>query len=313
MVSVGCSRQNAKMARMQPVFETQVKNAVRVGDGDSEIQALRKRLMDDPKNTALRRMLAEKFEAAGYPDLALEHLRLAHEAAPQDEALTIELAKKLNEIGFRTQADQVLEDARKGGDAGAELVSYAAITKDGLKEFAAGEALHREALQLEAAGQLTGSVKFENNLAYNLMEQGQLKEAEAKWRAVLEKKPTYELARNNLAKLYATKLNQPEEALAHWKAVSGPAAAHNNLAAVYIEQGRYDEARKELEKALAMRFQFPEAVKNLQILAGRTGGTVELKLKRDKHESGLTKLAKAIKTVFIAEDEKNGSRTRRSQ
>lgn len=303
----GCSRQPKRLASVAPVFETQVKNAVRVGDGDEAIQALRQRLLADPRNTALRRQLADRFEAAGFPDLALEHLRLAHDAEPADTSLTIDLARKLNAMGYRSQADQILAEALLRPDPPAALLTYAAITKDGLGDWTAGEALHRRALALHPA-----STDLENNLAFNLMRQGRGKEAESIWRTLLERRPTYELARNNLAHLYATQLNNPEEAIAHWKAASGPAAAHNNLAAVYLEQGRYEDARRQLEMALAMRFHFPEAVRNLQILAARTGGTVDLKLKQDKRPSSLTKLAKAIKTVFVTEDEENRPRTRRS-
>lgn len=304
-----CAHKQYAGAPMSPVFNTQVKNAVRLGDGDLEIQALRKRLMDNPTDTAVRRKLAAKFVAAGYPDLALEHLRLAFEHAPADFDLGLDLATSLNEQGLKTQAIQVVDAVLKVAKPTAATFSRAAILKDALPDLVAGEALHRQALAFEPA-----SPQRLNNLAYNLIRQQRGSEAEAILRQVLRSRPSYELARNNLASLYATQLNQPEEALSHWKAISGPAAAHNNLAAVYMDQGKWPEAKRELEKALALRFQFPEAIQNLQLVAARTGGTVELTLDRDKHQSGLTKLAMVFKNIFVSEEEETAkSKYRRSR
>jgi len=188
--------------------------------------------------------------------------------------------------------------------------SRTAILTDTLTSPAEGEALHRKALSIEPANH-----DFSSNLAYNLMLQKRAVEAEQLLRQLLRAKPTHELARNNLATLYATQLNQPDEALLHWKAISGPAAAHNNLAVVYIESGKWVEARQELEKALTLRFQFPEALQNLQLVAARTGGTVVLNLERDKKPSSLSKLARVFRKALISEEpetEKSKSRRRRS-
>ena len=189
----------------------------------------------------------------------------------------------------------------------APFAGRAAILEDRLDHLTQGEALHRQSLKAAP-----DNVQRMNNLAYNLIQQRKAEEAEKILREALRAKPSYELARNNLAMLYATQLAKPDDALAHWKAISGPAAAHNNLAAVYIEAGKWVEAKAELEKALALRFQFPEAIQNLKIVAARTGGTVELKLDRDKRDSGLSRLAKAVKHVFVVEEEVGMSKNRRS-
>lgn len=301
-----CSRQKSTAARQLPVFDTQVRNAVNMGDGDLEIQALRKRLLDNPHDLPSRRRLAAKFDAAGYPDLALDHLRIAAELAPSDLSLHLDLAGALKAQGLTHQANLVIEAALKQSTPTAAQWSRAAILTGSLSD---AEALHRKALAKDP-----GNFDFQNNLAYNLIEQKRPTEAEAILRDLLRAKPTHETARNNLATLYATQLNQPEEALLHWKAISGPAAAHNNLAAAYMDQGRWIEARQELEKALALRFQFPEALQNLQIVAARTGGTVTLNLDRDKKPSSLSKLAKAFRQVFITEEpEPAKSKSRRSR
>ncbi len=287
-----------------PVFETQVKNAVLAGDGDQEILALRRRLMIAPDDLAARRQLAAKFDAVGYPDLALEHLRIGRDHAPNDVELALDLVAKLTEQKLPEQALQVMRELK---DIPAAFTGRTAILADRLGELTQGEALHRKSLNASPE-----NVQRMNNLAYNLMQQHKADEAEKILREALRSKPSYELARNNIALLYATQLAKPEEALSHWKAISGPAAAHNNLAAVYIEAGKWVEAKAELEKALALRFQFPEAIQNLKIVAARTNGTVELKLDRDKRDSGLSRLAKAVKHVFVVEEEVGMSKNRRS-
>ena len=307
LLTLGCGRQQASSSRTMPVFETQVKNAVLAGDGDQEILALRRRLMIAPDDLAARRQLAAKFDKVGYPDLALEHLRIGREHAPNDVELALDLVAKLTEQKLPEQASQVMSELK---DIPAPFAGRAAILEDRLDHLTQGEALHRKSLNAAP-----DNVHRMNNLAYNLMQQRKAEDAENILREALRIKPSYELARNNLAMLYATQLAKPDEALSHWKAISGPAAAHNNLAAAYIESGKWVEAKAELEKALALRFQFPEAIQNLKIVAARTSGTVELKLdrdNRDKRDSGLSRLAKAVKHVFVVEEEVGMSKNRRS-
>lgn len=307
--TISCSHQNQSASRLSPVFDTQVRNAVNMGDGDLEVQALRKILLEKPGDIAIRRRLAARFEASGYPDLALEHLRIAYELAPGDLSLGLDLASSLSAQRLSTQAVQVLAASLKASKPSAAEWSRAAILTDSIASLPEGEILHRQALALDLA-----NLNFSNNLAYNLLRQKRASEAGEILRQILRTKPTHELARNNLANLYATQLNQPEEALLHWKAISGPAAAHNNLAAAYMQLGKWPEAKAELEKALTMRFQFPEALQNLQLIAARTGGTVDLNLDRDKKQSGLSKLAKVFRHVFISdEDETSKSKTHRSR
>lgn len=301
LLTSSCARHHrAAMPAATGVFDTQVRNAVHMGDGDLEVQALRKRLLENPRDVQLRLRLAQRFEQVGYRDLALEHLRIAGELEPANVDLQLMLSKALEQAQLATQARQVLAALRTRLTTASDF-SRAAILTDELGELADGEALHRKALELAP-----GNADITNNLAYNLTQQKKPGEAEALLRELLRNRPTHERARNNLARLYATALNQPEEALLHWKSVNGPAAAHNNLAVVYMEQERWADARGELEKALALRFQFPEALQNLHIVAAQTGGTVTLNLDRDRKPSGLSKFAKAFRSVFTVEEPEAG-------
>lgn len=295
----GCARQTVSSGVSSPsVWDVQVKNAVRMGDGDATLRELRAYVLEHPKDVAARRRLAGRFLAAGHRDLAIEHLRIAQELAPGDEGLALELARHLAAEELREEASRVLAAFRQSRNAPAILLSYAAILEDEQGNFAAGEALHREAL-----AQSPTDLRLRNNIGVNLAAQKKALEAEAVYKEILTAHPSYEAARNNLARLYAEQLNRPDEALLHWKAASGPAIAHNNLAAVYLEQNRLEEARKQLEKALTLRFQFPEAQQNLRLLATRTGGTVPLTLTRDKDARGLAKLARAFRHAFVTEED----------
>lgn len=311
LLSASCSHQKAQLGAYGPsLFDTQVKNAVKMGDGDIELKSLRQAVAAHPEDTLLRRKLAAKFQAAGYGDLAVEHLRLAAAAAPQNEELLVDLARALDGEGSGQQAADLLTayiaKLPETQHPAAGTVSLAAILQDGLNHFAEGERLHRLALS-----QNGDRADLLNNLGLNLARQKRATEAEAVFKHALALKSSYELARNNIANLYATQLNNPQEALLHWKAISGPAAAHNNLAAVRIEEGKFEEAKVELEKALALRFQFPEAMRNLQIVAARTNGTINLHLEQDKKPSGLSKLARVLKQVFLQEEDLAGKSAKR--
>ncbi len=301
----GCARHRMQSGHASPsVWDVQVKNAVRVGDGDAALRELRGFVLEHPKDFGARRRLADRFLAAGHRDLAIEHLRIAVELAPLNESLALELARHLAAEDLREEASRVLAAFRQTNAPSAVLLSYAAILEDEQGNLSAGEALHRAAFDqapLDSALRLP----LRNNVAVNLAAQNRALEAETLYREILAAHPSYEAARNNLAQLYAEQLNKPEEALLHWKAASGPAIAHNNLAAVYLEQNRLEEARVQLEKALTLRFQFPEAQRNLRLLASRTGGTVPLSFQRDKDTRGLAKLARAFRQAFVTEDAAN--------
>lgn len=299
LLITGCARQTVSSGAASPsVWDVQVKNAVRMGDGDAGLRELRAFVLEHPKDVAARRRLAERFLAAGHRDLAIEHLRIAQELAPGEEALALDLARHLAAEDLREEASRVLTAFRQSPDASAVLLSYAAILEDEQGNFATGELLHRAALAKAPA-----DLRLRNNVGVNLAAQQKALDAEAVYREILSSHPSYEAARNNLARLYAEQLNRADEALLHWKAASGPAIAHNNLAAVYLEQGKLEEARTQLEKALTLRFQFPEAQQNLRLLASRTGGTVPLALNRDKEARGLAKLARAFRHAFVTEED----------
>lgn len=263
-------RDAASLPAVTQVMKRQVTNAVDAGDGDYVVRALREKLVAEPDNLAVRLKLAERYQQAGYPELAIEHYRLASSRFPQDPAVAIRLAKSLRDFDHASEAIGVLVTfCNRNASPPPELLSLLGILRDDAGQYGEAEKTYRVAL---AAGQELAYLH--NNLGYNLLLQGRAKEAADEFRAALILEPHSRLANDNLglALLAEWKTDeQPKEALLRWESVSGPATAHNNLATVLIEQRRYPEARKELEIALSYQRDHPAALANLHLLTELDG------------------------------------------
>ncbi len=247
-------------------MDRQVRNAVDAGEGDAVVVELRRRLAANPDDIKSRLALAARYQEQGYPDLAVEHLRFGVARAPHLSLLSIRLAKALEASGETGQAVDVLK-AFYGRDplAPAELVSLLGIYLDRMGESAQAETNHRAALALEPANDI-----FHNNLGYNLLLQEKNDDAVREFRAAVALNSRSEVARNNLGTALA-KSGSLQEAVLQWQSVSGPAAAHSNLASVLLEQKRYPEAKKELELALSFDRNHPAALANLALLGEQQG------------------------------------------
>lgn len=263
---LSCSQRVVPSAR-SPVSVTmrrQVANAVDAGEGDHRIVRLRQRLAEEPGNLKVRLELISRYQAAGFPDLALEHARLAAGRFPAEPAAHLALAKALRHNGLQPEAVRVLSDfARTRPTAPWEVHSWMGILRDELRLFSDAERSHRQALAIEP-----GRALLHNNLGYNLLLQGKRDDAASEFRQALRLQPDSELARNNLGLALS---NHPQEALLAWQSVADPATAHNNLAAVLIEENRLQEARRELEIALGYKRDHPAALGNLQLLSRLDG------------------------------------------
>jgi tetratricopeptide (TPR) repeat protein len=129
----------------------------------------------------------------------------------------------------------------------------------GLKEPAEKEfraALNREADFVPALVSL-GNLAFEN---------GDLQQAEEYYRHVLQRQPEHPQASNNLAMVYLTRGERLAEAerLAH-QGLKGPAGLRpyvlDTLVALYIKQGRFNEAEAALDEAEKSVTAGPEALR----------------------------------------------------
>ncbi len=273
LVGASCTHQvqtgsfPAPVPAVHAAMSREVKNATDAGDGDLDLRALRHRLAANARDLDARILLARYYSSHGLPDLALEHYRLAAAQFPDSPAVTIALAKTLREMGEPSQALRTLREYAERQPRGSwEALSLEGILEDEQGRLPVAEAAHRAALALEPErGEL------HNNLGYNLLAQGQVDSAVKEFRRAIELDPKSEIAHNNLATALARSGTTPQEALAEWRRSSSVAEAHNNLAAALIEQGRYKEARVELETALGLQPSLAAALDNLKLVSDLDG------------------------------------------
>jgi Flp pilus assembly protein TadD len=250
------------------VMTRQVENAVDAGDGDMELHSLRQRLAAHANDLDARILLARLYTRRGYPDVALEHYRVAAAQFPDAAVVVISLAKALRDLDEPEEALRAIATFEaQHAEGNWELLSLEGVLYDEQGDLKRAEAAHRAAVALDGT---RGALH--NNLGYNLLLQSKPEAAAAEFRRALELDPRSQIAHNNLAEALSTQ-NKPaaREALSEWSRAEGGAAAHNNLAAVMIEQGRYADARVEIEAALADKPSFPEALANLRLVSDKDG------------------------------------------
>jgi len=269
----------------------QVEHAVDAGDGDMELHSLRQRLAGNANDLDARILLARLYTRRGYPDLALEHYRMAAAQFPDAPVVVISLAKALRDLDEPQEALRAIaayEATHAEGNW--ELLSLEGVLYDEQGDLKHAEAAHRAAVAQDGT---RGSLH--NNLGYNLLLQRKPEAAAAEFRRALELDPRSQIAHNNLAEAL-TAQNKPaaREALSEWGRAEGGAAAHNNMAAVLIEQGRYADARIEIEAALADNPNFPEALANLRLVADKDGLPTAIRAR----QPGFWKRVATVKGIF---------------
>ncbi|MCX6622510.1 MAG: tetratricopeptide repeat protein [Acidobacteria bacterium] len=262
------SRRKAALAQSRtPKAEGRViGNATDAGSGDLELLRLRRRMEAEPENLPARLELAAHYSQAGFPEIAIEHYRLAAQRFPGSEEVRILLAKGLRAEGLTALAVEGLELFAKGHPASTSRVeSWIGILRDELGHFELAEKAHREALRKAPRQDL-----LHNNLGYNLLLQGKKDAAAAEFRQALALNRHSQVAANNLATALAATSGEPEAAK-RLESTLDRATAHNNLAAILLEQGRYPEARQELARALKHNRNHTAALRNLALLAELDG------------------------------------------
>jgi Flp pilus assembly protein TadD len=272
-------------------MERQIKNAADAGDGDTELRTLRTRLAASPTDLDARVLLARLYKQRGLTDLALEHYRLAAAQFPQSAVVHIELAKTLREMGVPAEALRVVREfVESQPKADWEALSLEAILQDEQSQFTAAESAHRAAVALAPERS-----SLHNNLGYNLLSQGRTDDAVVEFRRALELDPKSEIAHNNLGAALASKPGEAsKEALAEFVRSGRQADAHNNLAAVLMEQHRYPEARTELQAALKAQPGMPAALANWKLVAELDGGSAAPHVAANARKSASAKQRRSI-------------------
>jgi Flp pilus assembly protein TadD len=260
-------------------MERQIANAVDAGDGDYIARALRQRMAAEPENVAVRIELIQHFAKTGYPELALEYSRVTAVRFPDSAEAQLALAKSLRSMRMTREAAAGLSSFLTAHPQQSPVYdSWLGIMLDEIAQWQAGERSHRAALALGP-----DSDYLHNNLGYNLLRQNRPAEAAFEFRQALKLRPASEVARNNLAMALA---ETPGEAVVQMQSISDPATAHSNLAAMLIEQGKYAEARKELDLALGYNKSHAAALANLKLVSELDGKPAEMPAKQVRTKWG---------------------------
>jgi Flp pilus assembly protein TadD len=255
-------------------MQRQVLNAVDAGDGDVELKTLRAKVIAEPSNLSARLELGKAYEQRGYPELALDHYRWAAEHSPESGDAELALARSLDNSGQSAEALASLTSFLNAHPQdGPTLYSWLGIMRDDAGDWKGSEQAYREAM----AKAKQDRDYLHNNLGYSLLRQGENEKAAVEFRAALKLNPHSEIARDNLGVALAVNpAENPKEAIVNWQSLNEPATAHSNMAAVLIEQGKYAEARKELEIALKYNRNNAAALANLELLSTLDGKPVTL-------------------------------------
>jgi tetratricopeptide (TPR) repeat protein len=248
----------------------QAVQAADLGEGDLQLRALRQRVAVNPADFESRLALARHYESTGIYELALEHLTAASQLAPARADLVVWRAKMLEALGLKTEAYGLLEAFFRAHPDASLVIARMGMLAEDAGNLGKAEEHWRAAIRLDPA-----SDKFHNNLGNNLLLQKRNAEAATAFRNALERNPNSAIARNNLGLALAA---EPEQVLAVWKATMDPATAHNNLAAMYMEQGRLEDARRELGVALGYRKDHPAVLRNLGLLSEMEQRPVSLEI-----------------------------------
>ncbi len=270
-----CAKHQITAAPPVSSFDRQIRNAVDAGDGDYQLARLREKVIGSPSDLDFRLDLGAAYEAKGYPELALDHYRIATEKFPDAAEPQLRLARTL--VAVHHEKSGILGYSAflaSHPEAAPSYVAWLGIMQDGTGDTKASEAAHREALARADARQQDRDY-LHNNLGFCLLSQGKTAEAAQEFRAALKLNPSSEIARDNLAASLAA---NPSEAIVHFQSVSEPAAAHNNLAALLIEQGKYPEARNEIERSLSYNRDYPAAIRNLKLVSDLDGKAATISL-----------------------------------
>jgi Flp pilus assembly protein TadD len=229
------------------------------------MKTLRDRVIGTPGDLNARLELGRVYEKRGFPELALDHYRWAAEHSPESPEAHLLLAQALNRTGHAAEGLTALDTfLREHPQNEPELYSWLGIMRDDAGDWKGSEQAYRHAISVASADR----DYLHNNLGYSLLKQGQGVNAAVEFRKALKLNPHSEIARDNLGVALAS---NPKEAILNWQSMNEPATAHSNLAAVLIEQGKYAEARKELQVALQYNQSNPAALKNLELLSSLDG------------------------------------------
>jgi len=283
LLATGCRHTTTSYSQVAPphsavyaTMQRQVTNARYAGEGDPSRRKLQEQVAANPANLDARLALASLYEKSGHPELALEHYRFARTQKPDSEELLLRSVKAYEDLDLASKGIEELNAFLATHKHPAAVVSKLGILLDQQGEHQQAEAMHRRAVSLSPADS-----RLRNNLGYCLILQKRYPEAGAALREAVRLSPWSATARNNLALALALDPNVKDkrDAIAHWSSTSSPAAAHNNMAAAYIEIKDYQAAREEIANALSYQKEYAPALRNLQLISELDRGSASAQVK----------------------------------
>jgi tetratricopeptide (TPR) repeat protein len=245
---------------LRAIFQKQTKGAFNPLSEDVRIQNLRKRLTMNPADVDARLELAAAYEGYRLYSEALEQFTEAFGLSRSEKAV-LGIARSDQALNRTWQAIPLLEQFVKESPSPALWNTLGLLHAS--DNLAAGENALHEAIAADPK-----SDQWHNNLAYNLMLQNKTDAAESEFQKALELNSKSVATHNNLGILLARRGNL-QAALEQFQFGADAATAHNNLAVVLMELGKYDQSREELVKALAIRRNFAPALSNFKLVQDR--------------------------------------------
>ena len=259
---------SAPNASVRAIFQQQQPNGVLNGSSDDvRIQSLQNRLKTNAADTAARSELGAVYETYRLYDEALQQYTALFDLT-RSEASILGIARCDQALNRTWQAIPLLEQFLKESPS---VTVWSALARmyDLSGNLTAGENALREAVRIDPA-----SDQSHNNLGYNLLLQGKLDAAEPEFRKALELSFKSVTAHNNLGMLLARR-DDLQGALEQFQFSTDAATAHNNLAVVLMEIGKYEQSRDELVKALSLRRNFEPALSNFKLVQERMRSKAE--------------------------------------
>ncbi len=189
----------------------------------------------------------------------------------------------LHEKGKLDSAIEKLVAATVINPQSAEAYNLLAVCYDGRGQYLAAQEEYKKALKLDS-----DNARFINNIGYSCYLSGDYKNAIKWYRKGIKVTPNDRRMHNNIGLAYGRK-GDYKKAREHFVIAVGETGADLNLGYVYSQEGRFDDAIKHYESALAAQPQSLPAMSNLAQLYDRTGRIREAAMLNEQYK----KLAQA--------------------
>ncbi len=241
---------------VRAAMQRQTEGAFDPATGDRRIQTLNSKLRVDPQDIEARLELARHFESYSMEEPALEQYTRVLNLDSESLAAVQGMAR----LGGADSVASVRAFLKNHTES-IEAMSALGSLLDKTGQLAEAETLYRQALEREP-----DAAYLHNNLGYNLMLQNRSAAASLELRRALELNPRSTVARNNLGQALAQMGDRQGAFRVFLDGGADRATAHNNVAAVLLEQGQLDESRAELLQALEARSYFAPALDNFKLV-----------------------------------------------